>query len=70
MRVTVFLDFEFLGQQINGLDLVESLGVSKQVVLVTSHFDECQVRERAEELGVKILPKGLAPLVPITVEST
>lgn len=61
------IDYEFLGhgQRASGLDLIERLGLAKQAVLVTSRFDEKHVRERAVSLGVRILPKGLAPFVPI-----
>jgi len=62
------IDYEFLGhhgQRNSGLDLIERLGLAKQAVLVTSRFDERHIRERASSLGVRILPKGLAPFVPI-----
>lgn len=65
---TLFLiDYQFLGTEVNGLDIIEKLGIAKQSVLVTSRFDEPHVRERAKSLGVKILPKGLAPFVPFSV---
>jgi len=67
---TLFLvDYEILGQSSNGLDVIERLGIAKQSVLVTSRFDEAHVRDRAKPLGVKILPKGLAPFVPISLQS-
>lgn len=62
---TLFLiDYEFQGQNANGLDLIERLGLSAQTVLVTSRSDERKVRTRAGALRVKVLPKGLASFVP------
>ncbi|OFZ15371.1 MAG: hypothetical protein A2Z20_06885 [Bdellovibrionales bacterium RBG_16_40_8] len=63
--VHFLIDFEFLNQQGNGLDVIERNKIAGQSVLVTSRFDEVRVRNRSKQLGVKILPKGLAPFVPI-----
>ncbi len=63
------LDFELLGQTDNGLDLSETLGITKQSILVTSRFEESKIRERCQKLGVKLIPKGLAGFVPIKVQS-
>lgn len=58
-------DFEFVNQVPNGLDVIERNKIAEQAVLVTSRFEEVSVKNRAKQLGVKILPKGLAPFVPI-----
>jgi hypothetical protein len=34
-------------------------------ILVTSHFEEKQIRERCEKLSIKLIPKAMAELVPI-----
>ncbi len=65
-----FIDYEFLGQADNGLDLIESCGIARQAVLVTSRYDEPLIRSRCEKLGIKILPKSLAPFVPFEHFST
>lgn len=67
--VLYLVDFEFIGQIENGLDAVEAAGIADSAILVTSRYEERQVRQRAESLGVKVLPKSLAPFIPITVES-
>lgn len=59
------VDFELLGQSKNGLDIIEELQISKKSVLVTSRFDESEVRNRAHNIGVRFIPKSLASLIPI-----
>jgi anti-sigma regulatory factor (Ser/Thr protein kinase) len=65
-RAKYLIDFEFLGRSRDGLDAIERLGIAKDSFLVTSHIDEKTVRERAGRLGVKIIPKSLAPFIPLT----
>jgi FixJ family two-component response regulator len=61
------IDYEFLGQTQNGLDLIEKEQIAAKSVLVTSRHNETNVRTRARELQVSIVPKALAALVPIEV---
>jgi signal transduction histidine kinase len=63
------VDYEFLGQAGNGLDVVERLGIAKQAILVTSRYEEKNVRDRAADMGIRILPKTLAPFVPLKIEA-
>lgn len=62
------MDFELLGQKLTGLDLIEQLELGARGVLVTSHFDEESVRSGCERLGVRLIPKGVARIVPITID--
>jgi len=64
------IDFEFLGQQVTGLDLVEQFGLQNQSILVTSRFEEPKIQSRCAELGVKLIPKGMASLVFIEIENS
>jgi signal transduction histidine kinase len=59
------VDYEFLNQGITGLQAIEELRISRNSVLVTSRHDEADVRLKAEELCVGIIPKTLLSLVPI-----
>ena len=68
-EILYLIDYEFLGQKGDGLDLIERLRIGKKSILVTSRFDETAVRTRAETLRIKILPKGLAPVVPIELKA-
>lgn len=63
---TIFLiDHEFLGHSSTGLDMIEKFKLTACSILVTSHYDEVGLRKKAQSLGVKILPKGLSPWVPV-----
>lgn len=66
-RALYLIDYEYLNQNESGLDLIESAGIQAQAVLVTSHFEDTQVLERASAAGVAIIPKALAAVVPIVI---
>lgn len=59
------VDYEFRGQSASGLDVVETLSLQDKAILVTSHSDETEVLSRCEALGVPLLPKSMADIVPI-----
>lgn len=63
------MDYELLNSPKNGLDLIEEFNISKNSILVTSRFEEQQIQDRCKKLGVKLIPKGLASLVPIKVQN-
>ena len=64
-RTTFLCDYELLGQDKTGLDLIEELKLQDKAILVTSHSNEEGVLKRCEKLGIKCLPKNLIHLVPI-----
>jgi hypothetical protein len=69
--LAVFLiDQELLGFKETGLDLIESLRLAEQAVLVTSRYDDADVMRKCETLGVRLLPKGAAAYVPIRSATT
>ncbi|MBI3555698.1 MAG: hypothetical protein HY074_05505 [Deltaproteobacteria bacterium] len=61
------MDYELLGQDQSGLDLIESLQISQNSILVTSRFEEKKIEDRVKWLDVKMVPKGLAHVVPIRI---
>lgn len=61
------IDYEFVAQTTNGLDLIERLRITDRAILVTSRYDEQHIREKAASLGLRILPKSLASNVPLKV---
>lgn len=63
------IDFEILGSSETGLDLIESLGIAAQSVLVTSRYEEPTIRARCQAIGLKLLPKALAGFVPLTLQA-
>jgi hypothetical protein len=65
--VTYLCDYELSGSDLNGLQLIERLGIAKQSVMVTNRFDEEQVRLKCDEIGIGLIPKTLAARVPIAL---
>ena len=69
IRTLFLVDYEFLGSDQFGLDVIEELRIQSQSILVTSHYEEAQLRTRCEHLGVQLIPKDMAAFVPITIET-
>jgi signal transduction histidine kinase len=61
------MDFELFGQSTSGLSLIEKYSLEKKAILVTSRYEELNIRTQCEKLKVKILPKALATIVPIEI---
>lgn len=60
-------DYEIIGERENGLDIIQRLNLEKISILATSRYEQPEIQARCEQLGVKLLPKSLAALVPIIV---
>lgn len=67
-KLCLLFDFELLNQTQSGLDIIEELNL-RQAILVTSRYDEEQVRERCRRLGIPVIPKGMAGCIPIKMET-
>jgi signal transduction histidine kinase len=66
---TIFLcDYEFIGENTTGLDLIQSLSISNQAILVTSRYEEQEVRLKCEELSLGLIPKLVVEFVPLLVK--
>lgn len=65
-KVLYLMDYELQGYVDTGLDVIEKLGIGSQSILVTSHFDETDVRERCTRLGVRLIPKSMVGWVPMS----
>ena len=63
--ILFLLDFDLGDESDDGLQLATLIPSGATKALITSHYDNGVVRARAEEAGVKILPKQLVPFVPI-----
>jgi signal transduction histidine kinase len=59
------VDHEFIGEDTNGLSLIHELNIAHQSVLVTSHFDEHLIQSDCEKIGLKIIPKFMAPQIQV-----
>ena len=62
------IDYELLGNEKNGLDIIAALGLEKRAILVTSNFENHEIRERCIKLGIKIIPKPFVPFIPISLK--
>jgi len=61
------MDYEISGTSESGLDVIETLGIQKQSILITSRYEEKNIRERCEYLGVKLIPKTMSGFVPMEI---
>ncbi|MFA5139211.1 MAG: HAMP domain-containing sensor histidine kinase [Elusimicrobiota bacterium] len=61
------MDYELIGYRETGLELIEELGLSERAILITSRFEEKGVLESCRRLKVRMIPKGLAAFVPISI---
>lgn len=67
---TFLIDHEFIGYSDNGIDMAASLEIpQQQVYIVTSHFDNQEVIERCQKVGLKLIPKPAAAYVPLRLGS-
>jgi hypothetical protein len=64
-NILYLCDYEFIGNKQTGLDLIEMTGIARHSILVTSRWDEKEVRRRCEKIGLKILPKSMIGMIPI-----
>ena len=62
-------DYELLGCRETGLSLAQELGIAARVVLVTSRYDERPIAEEARRLKIRMIPKSLAGLAPISIKA-
>lgn len=60
-------DYELLGFKETGLSLAEELGFCGKAILVTSRCEEPRIIEECVRLNIRMIPKGLADFVPITI---
>jgi len=61
------IDFEIIGAEESGIDIIDELGIAAHAVLVTSRYEEPHLRTRCASLKLKLLPKALAGFVPIRI---
>jgi anti-sigma regulatory factor (Ser/Thr protein kinase) len=67
-RILYFFDLEFLGYYQTGVKLIEKYQLQDNSILITSHFEEKDIRERCEKLRIKMIPKDLAVFIPIIIQ--
>lgn len=60
----ILVDYEYIGSILNGLDIIERKKLNN-TFLVTSHFDEEYIQNKATQLGVRIIPKNILPYLEL-----
>lgn len=63
--ILYLVDYELLADVKNGLDVIEELNLNGKAILVTSCFEDIAIRNRCENIGVKIIPKSYVPYIKI-----
>lgn len=63
-RIFFLSDYEFINQNLNGIELINRLNLKKSI-LVTSHYSDPNLLRRVRESNIKMLPKILADKVSI-----
>lgn len=66
-KIYLLTDYELLKQELNGLHVVEKTKIARSI-LVTSHYADHIILERAIKMHTKILPKQLASEIPVYIE--
>ncbi len=62
----VLMDYEFLGQKENGLDIIGRLNLETKSILVTSRYDDPILQRQADLKRLAIIPKSMATVIPIS----
>ena len=62
------MDYEILNHFESGLNLIEELGIQQQAILVTSRYEETDIRSRCKQLNVRLIPKSMSGFVPIEMQ--
>lgn len=68
--IQVFSDYELLGDAMTGLEVLETLELGRNALLVTSHYENSEIIERCQKRGIRLLPKNLLAHVPIRRRKT
>ncbi|KAB8032102.1 sensor histidine kinase [Fluviispira multicolorata] len=66
-KIFFFLDFELIGSNLTGIDLIKEYDLTNKSILITSRYDDFIVQEKCKEYGIKILPKSIAYYIPIEI---
>lgn len=59
------VDYEILNHHINGIDLIKTLKIEQQSLLVTSYFDDARIRRNCEYFNIRAIPKNFSVYMPI-----
>ena len=63
----ILSDYELIGYSETGIDLIRELDIAENCILVTSHYDELRIIESCKGLNLRLVPKSMAGIVPISI---
>lgn len=64
-KALYLIDYEYISLTETGVQVIDTLGIAEQSILVTSRYDEPQVLSLCHKHRIKILPKPMAGFIPI-----
>lgn len=59
------MDYELIDQELNGLELIIQNNLAHKSIIISSRYDEQDLREKAQHFNIKLIPKGMTSLVPV-----
>jgi len=68
VKILVDYDFQTEGNGPsfkNGLEMIQSLGIERSSILVTSHYEDIGIQNQCSKIGLKLLPKPMIGYVPV-----
>jgi signal transduction histidine kinase len=70
IEILMLSDYELLGEDKTGLDILEQFNLRQNTILITSHYERLDIIERCVEQGITLLPKTLVTHISIRLNST
>lgn len=67
IKAIYLMDYELIGSPLNGLDVVKQLDIASSSILVTSRYEDADIREICQSLQMKIIPKNYSAYIPIEI---
>ncbi len=64
-KTFIICDYEFVHESLDGIDTIIENDISKNSILITSHFNEDDLQERCLKNSIKMAPKNLARLIEL-----
>ncbi len=67
-KTLLLCDFEFVGADLNGIEVIEKINHAEHSLLVTGRADEDEIIRLCEKVGLQYLSKTLLPYVNISIQ--
>jgi len=65
--IQIFFDYDLVHESKTGLDVLESLKLENQAILVTSYYENPAIIARCQKASIRLLPKSLLTYIPINL---